>query len=418
MADGLGEGLLASCILEGSFNEAALHIDSTMLSPPCNRAWEYCLDLARRGLFPAKHEIESRFGVLLAPIPGATVSSICRQVRDRAYISDLRPLIDTGLAKISSGEPSAAVEILLEAAKLRAKYATKKTRCMSYKTAFEERIVNYRLLKESEGILGVASRWPTLNKTTKGFQNGLFHVIAALTSVGKSWFIMILLDDFLQQLRRPLVVSTEMNPIRLQVRLDCVRHKIPFVLLRDALMSDDMEESWVTRMYEESKELASDAIFVGKQECKTVQDVQMLAKEVGASDVIIDGGYRLTRSREWGDQAQVVQDIQVAAEETDIPWIVTTQLGDSSEKGKSFDTKLQNRWNMRYAKEWLIDPDVVLLLSQSPDMKLVKQMRCEIGKWRDGDGTPVDFHVNWDVATMSYEEIVVTADDVEPPSLI
>ena len=163
-----------------------------------------------------------------------------------------------------------------------------------------------------------------MNKAIKGWQNGLFHVITALTSVGKSWFLMVIADDLLSLGRRPLIVSTEMAPIRLQFRLDCIHYRIPFPLLRDGGLTEDEEMTYMRSLFEDSEATGKgDAIFIGKEEAKSVQDVQLIAREVDATDILVDGGYRLTHSREWGDQAAVVQEFQIAAEESNKPWPVS-----------------------------------------------------------------------------------------------
>lgn len=226
--------------------------------------------------------------------------------------------------------------------------------------------------------------------------------------VHNSWSLMLIIDDLLKQNRKPMIVSMEMAPSRLQLRLDCIRYRIPFPMLRDATLTAEMEETWMRALYDDSLDTTSEVIFLGKNEVKTVQDVLMFAKEYGCTDVLIDGGYRLSKSREWKDQAQIVQDLQVATELSDIPWIVTTQLGDASETGKSFGASKLNRWNVRYAKEWLIDPDVVITLAQPEDLKLIKQMEVSFEKWRDGDGKPVSFRINWNPEEMNYDELTAT----------
>ena len=80
-------------------------------------------------------------------------------------------------------------------------------------------------------------------------------------------------------------------------------------------------------------------------------------------------------------------------------------MGDSGEKGKSFDTAHQNKWNVRYAKEWLIEPDVVATLSQDKDLELANQMQIDFEKNRDGDGEKKSFKIRWDKFDTNYDEV-------------
>lgn len=413
MKDGLGEALVSICIDTGAFLSAGKEgLEPWMLPPETKAVWEYCLSLSVHGEMPSRGEIAAKFGFMPTSPSEETVESLVRRIRERSLIKELRPLFEDGLRHIGGGSPMDAIDRMMEIGRIKAKYSRKSSKPSPYKASFEERIMAYHSLKASSGLLGAGSRWPTFNKVIKGWQNGLFYVIAALTSTGKSWLIMMIVDDLLNQKRKPLVVSMEMNPSRLQLRLDCIRYKVPYPMLRDATLTEEMEEKWMKGMYDDSMSGDDDAIFIGKNEVKNVTDVLAYAKEVGATDVIIDGAYRLSASREWKDQAQIIQEIQVAAEASNVPWITTTQLGDGGETGKSFGAKVQNRWNVRYAKEWLIDPDVVMTMSQPDDLKLIKVMELSFEKWRDGDGKKVAFKINWDPDTMNYSELTETESAV------
>lgn len=404
--DGLGQALIAICLRDRSFGDATrMGLEEPMLLEESAAAWRYCMELLRAKAFPSLEELRVKFGVEPEVPEGDTVESLVRRIRKRAYIIELKPLFRSATRWIEEGEPEKAAEEILRAGSLRARFSKKTSGPLSYRDSYVERILQYRLRKESGGVLGAATRWPTLNRTIQGLQNGLFHVIAAMTSVGKSWFLMIIVADLLLQGRRPLVVSTEMHPMRLQARLDCLRYKLPFPMMRDGKLTSELEDEWMKQMWEEATSGVSDAIFLGKNEIKNVQDVQMYAVDLGVTDVLVDGGYRLAASREWADQQRTIEDSQIAAEATNIPWTYTVQLGDSSETGSSFGKKLLKKWSTRYAKEWEIDPDVVLFLSQPPDLKVLKQMNVQVAKWRDGDGKPVDFPINWNPDEMNYDEV-------------
>lgn len=141
-------------------------------------------------------------------------------------------------------------------------------------------------------------------------------------------------------------------------------------------------------------------------------------EELKPKAVLIDGGYRLDSSKggDWGGQVMVIEELQEATAKTGIPWLVTTQLGDSSEKGKGRDTKKVNPWNVRYAKEWLINPDVVISLQQDEDLALLDEMELAILKFRDGDGPRSTFKIRWNKDTMDYTQLTEEAEGLAPAS--
>jgi hypothetical protein len=412
MADGLDSLLLALCVRDDSFGKLPPmgFFPEMLVSPEGREAFEYCLLLKSKGEKPSILELESRFSVSPKIPDGATLEGVFRSIKDRSLTREIKLSINDSIKLIASGNPTAALDRLVLNAKLRGKYSTRASDVLSYRLSFTERLLYYMTVKDSGGFLGAVTRWPTFNRETRGIINGYFYVFAGFTSVGKSWMLMLLCEDLLSQKRRPLVVSTEMEPKRLQMRLDCLRYKLPYVDLRDGCLTPEMEEKWIRAMYEESLMDVSDAIFVGKKEVKTVQDISLMAKDLGVTDVLVDGGYRLASSREWGDQSKLVQDFQVCAEDSNIPWVATVQLGDSSETGKGLDSKLVNRWNVRYAKEWIIDPDVVVGLSQPPDLSLINRMHWSMLKVRDGSGKPREFDINWNKDTGDYSEVDPSVD--------
>lgn len=408
MADSLGELFIALCLDSDDFHAPVeIGFKPWMLQDEnCKAAWDYCVLLKAKGGSPSKDEIAAKFKIDVSIPKGDSFEAVFRRLRTRSFSYDLKDYLEQGTRLIAKGEPEEALKILLQASKLKGRYAVKGKTKLSYRDTYFERLLYYQELKESGGYLGALTRWESWNRETKGFINGLFYVIAAMTSTGKSWLLMLILEDLLLQRRKPLIVSTEMAPERLQLRLDCLKYRLPYIALRDGSLTEEEELRWQREMFEfaEDKE-SSDAIFLGKKDVSNVQEVQLIAQDLGCTDVLIDGGYRLTNSREWGDQAAVVEGLQIAAEDSDIPWTTTVQLGDSSEKGKGFEAKFGNRWNIRYAKEWLIDPDVVVLMSQNKDLKSIKQMQLEFAKLRDGDGKPKHFRIRWNPGLMDYSEV-------------
>lgn len=239
--------------------------------------------------------------------------------------------------------------------------------------------------------------------------------------VHNSWMLSIIADDMTRKIPKDkciLFVTTEMKPIRICRRIDCIKHKIPFSGLRDGILNSDDEKFWYSETEKAMDSVVDygDIKIVGKKLARTVGDIRMLVKEFEPMAVLVDGGYRLDAKGmggDWGGQVVVIEQLQEGADDTNVPWLVTSQLGDSSEKGKGKTDRKINPWNVRYAKEWLINPDVVISMQQDEDLALRDEMEIGILKYRDGDGPRVSFRINWDRRVMNYDEVKESTDSSE-----
>ena len=201
-----------------------------------------------------------------------------------------------------------------------------------------------------------------------------------------------------------------MSSIRIERRIDAIRYKLPFGKLRDAELDAMREEDWKKRLEEAAVEkVDSDILVADKKSVRTVRDVYMLVQQYKPDIVIIDGGYRFEgdeRYGQWAKTVSIVNDLQVFAEMSNIPWVVTTQFGDSEETGKEKKkgTKHVRAWNVRYGKEWYINPDILIGMYQDDDLRLIKRMEIHPLKVRDGDRAFDMFTIGWSMDEMEFKE--------------
>lgn len=220
-----------------------------------------------------------------------------------------------------------------------------------------------------------------------------------------SWLLCIIANHCLELEKKVLFVTLEMSSPRMQKRIDSIRYQIPFKMIRNA----EMEEEEYQYLLEED-EGGGDILFADKTMVQRVSDVTALVLEHKPDIVLIDGGYRFKGSggSSWEATRSVVEELQLTAESTDIPWVVTTQAGDSSETGKEKKRGPKMRlWNARYGKEWVIDPDVVIGLYQDEDLRLIKSSEIYTLKMRDAveeDFRRNHFRIKWDMTKMEFDE--------------
>lgn len=258
---------------------------------------------------------------------------------------------------------------------------------------------------------GLLTRWPSLNRMIQGLMNGTLNVIVAMTQTGKSWFLCLIAEDTRALGKRVLFITLEMPVASISRRLDALRHKIPFGDLRSGKLDWFSIRRWAADL--EADPGGGDILIADKSSVVTVSDAAALCKEYQPDLVVVDGGYRFrgSGSSHWEKTVDIVDALQTEAEASGVPWVVSSQMGDSHETGKpkkkSPDGKRLRAWNVRYGKEWLINPDTVVGLFMDPELLASYQLGVEVLKMRDADSSrrsPV-FYIHWNVDAHTFDEI-------------
>lgn len=409
-ADALGKRLVRalleeknlSILTEGSVTAADLFEDGL-------DAYNWVLEYFNtRGEWPTPKMVEENTAIAL-PDEKEPLSYVADLVRQRTLGRSIEKDLRRAAEMLEGRKADAALEIMCESA-MRHNSKRLVTKATSYREGSHERVKAYTGLAPKKGFVGVPTPWMFMNKAIQGWVNGTFNVVTAMQNTGKTWFACVTAEEALKVEERVLFVSLEMSVQRIARRIDAYRHKIPFGKLRDADIDDDKGMGWMDSILKD-KEGKGDIIFADKQLVKTVGDVVALVYEHKPTLVVIDGGYRFQvpgKSKgQWDQTVQIVHELQISAERTDIPWVVTTQQGDSSETGKAVKRGPHMRaWNVRYGKEWVIDPDVVIGLYADEDLRLIKMLEVHILKMRDNDGdSSIMSKINWDTHTMNFREV-------------
>ena len=154
-----------------------------------------------------------------------------------------------------------------------------------------------------------------------------------MQNTGKTWMSCIIADHALSLGKKVLFVTMEMSGPRIMRRLDAIRYKLPFGDLRDGELELFTVDRWKAEAAAGGR---GDILVADKKMVQKVGDIVSLVNEHRPDFVVVDGGYRLEGKGRgsWDKVVDVVNGLQIAAEITDIPWLVTSQLGDASESGK------------------------------------------------------------------------------------
>jgi hypothetical protein len=371
--------------------------------------------LSETGDWPTPRILEENLGMVL-PEYEEKLEYIADLVRKRSLGNVLHRELRASAELLDRREPDAALKHLTSVALKHS--GGRRGGAVSYRASGPDRIEAYKSIKE-HGIPGVPTPWDTLDLMIQGWCNGTLNVVMAMQNTGKSWFICITAEHCLRLKKKALVVTMEMPVSRIQRRIDSIRHKIPFKLLRDTSLDLISEDRWMDMLTEDVSG-DGDIILADKKLVKRVSDVTALVLEHRPDIVLIDGGYRFDGKQpgQWESTVEIVGELQTSAEMTNIPWVVTTQMGDSNETGKTGKKGVpgssMRAWNVRYGKEWVINPDVVIGMYQDNDLRLMKEMVLVLLKMRDsaGEGIFNDFRIKWDQGIMDFAEVPRVAGEV------
>lgn len=405
MEDPIGNDLIAAILNDNKLPE--IKVEESDLNFSARDAFKFINGyLTEYGSFPPEKLVVEEVGIQL-PLMFPDANATAERIRRRTLSKRISDQINRAVDALEEGDPDKSL-VFLDALK------EEKSRVRSVPVSFREsgdlRYQAYLESQKQQGLDGFRTPWPTLNKSILGFNRGEFHCIAAYFGTGKTYVSCILANDMLNQGARTLLVTMEMPSHRVMRRIDSIRNKIPFSLMRRAELGEALEDAWKQNLIAD-KVGDGDILVADKKIVRNVMDIRDLCNDYQADAVIIDGGYRLEGRRNrnrWESGAEVIEDIQLSAEATRAPWVVTTQMGDSNEvKGKSGKGG-PRAWGVRYNKEWLIEPDGVFILNQTEAERELGVMNIYIEKVREGVPEGLEnpyFTINWDMVKMDFTEI-------------
>ncbi len=354
---------------------------------------------------PTPLAIVDNFGAIL-PADVEDFHYLKEQIQKRNLSYKLTQSLSSVANLLDNGEPNKALTELQRV--LDSGAVTPPNRVVTYVKDAKERIEHYKQQMTNQVFEGIPCVWEELGKVIIGWMNGTLNVILAEPNVGKTWSLCIIADDCITQNKQVLYVSLEMPASKILRRIDALRRKVSFSRLRkNALLPDDikrLEESLLTET------TTGEIIVADKLDVVTPRDVYLLVKKHAPDIVLIDGAYRFegdTKSNnKWEVNAKVITDLQLFAEMSKVPWVLTSQL--NSDPTRKVTDKIQLA-EARYSKEWGIAADVVLALRQAPEDRVLRKMQIHTLKVREHDAeTNVDMvMVNWDLTNFNFAEIKV-----------
>lgn len=246
----------------------------------------------------------------------------------------------------------------------------------SLKHDIEEAVSNFERMLSSNGeILGISTGFPRLDKMINGLQGGALFVIAARPSMGKTSFLLNIIEHLaLDQKRAVLAFSCEMPSVQLVERLLYARSEVSkqrLLAQQGKLTREEMK-----RLKVAIDELKSCKLIIDDTAAISISELRAKARRVQREhpDLCAIGVDYLQLMRSHTKQAQNSREREIAeissglkslAKELNLPVIVLAQLnrGPENRTGKNKGTPMMS--DLRESGAIEQDADMIGLLYRS-----------------------------------------------------
>ncbi|ANE35900.1 replicative DNA helicase [Campylobacter iguaniorum] len=185
-------------------------------------------------------------------------------------------------------------------------------------------------------IVGLDTGFRSLNEKTKGFKDGDLVIIAARPGMGKTTFVLNLVQKVLNQDLGVVFFSLEMPSTQLMLRLLSAKTSIPL----QNLMTADMDNEELSRLSDACDEMSQKKLFVYDSGNATIHQVRTQMRKLKASHpeirlCVIDYIGLMTNSSAYTDRhlqiAEISRGLKLLARELNLPVIALSQLNRSLE---------------------------------------------------------------------------------------
>lgn len=283
----------------------------------------------------------------------------------------LRHVIDIGM-KMSDdafGEKSDAEEILSRAGDAIYSVATQddKRALTPLSKALVEAIARMqRAMESKDGLMGVPTGFPTLDRMLSGLQGTQMIVIAGRPGMGKTSFALNIVEHVGKVKQLPcLIYSMEMSADQIAGRLQCAYARVDAQKYRSA----SLLPSEIEKLAAASKELSEAPIYINDSSVVTVTEMMAQARKMkaqrGLALVMIDYLQLMTNSSRFENRqqevSQISRSIKIMAKELDVPVLLLSQLSRANEK-RDKGSRRPMLSDLRESGAIEQDADVVLFL--------------------------------------------------------
>lgn len=275
---------------------------------------------------------------------------------------------------------------------------------------------------------GIPIPFSFIQEEMNGWQPSEITTVAAKTSVGKTWFLLMCAaaaaygDPYLffrhadkipyteQQKKaaraRVLIVSFEMPVISIARRLAALMTKTSYKRLRAGRLTPAEKDSYYEAlnsfsMPEDGVAIGDLIRIVGPNTCSTPDQIHAQAEDFEADLVCVDGFYYMNGPGEkrWEKVESNMREMRLHTLMTTRHYILASQL---TRDANSLRTSTSD--SLSFSSSIGHDSNNLLFLVQPEQQRSAKQVDIKFGKFRDGCADN-PFRYEWDFDLMSFAEL-------------
>ncbi len=300
----------------------------------------------------------------------------------------------------------------------------------SLKADIKQAVTNFERMMNSGGeILGISTGYPKLDRMINGMKPGELFVIAARPSMGKTSFLLNIVEHLVLELKKPvLTFSCEMPSVQLVERLLYARSgvsKQKLLAQKGALAPEDMK-----RIKHAVRELQASKLIIDDTAAISISELRAKARRVLREhpDLCAIGIDYLQLMRSHTKQAQNSREREIAeisgglkslAKELRLPIIVLAQLnrGPENRAGKNKGTPMMS--DLRESGAIEQDADMIGLLYRSAYYAEDDEQREEVGTdanlalAKNRNGPTGDVPLTFQAELMRFSTRIPREDDEE-----
>lgn len=198
-----------------------------------------------------------------------------------------------------------------------------------------EELNKHKLAKDHE-VVGLDTGFRGLNERTKGFKDGDLIIIAARPGMGKTAFVLNLVQKVLDQNLGVVFFSLEMPATQLMLRMLSAKTSINL----QNLMTSDMDNDEIEKLSSACDQMSQKKLFVYDSGNATIHQVRTQMRKLKSSHpeiklCVIDYIGLMTNSSAYSDRhlqiAEISRGLKLLARELNLPVVALSQLNRSLE---------------------------------------------------------------------------------------
>lgn len=261
--------------------------------------------------------------------------------------------------------------------------------------------------KYKNGMTGIPTGWPSLDRITGGHQRGDIDIILARPKSGKTQLLFYSAMMCKKLGYNPFIISMEMKALQSARRIMAMEANLPMSFMKKGQLS-----IWGERKLKEKlKGLCDKPFFMEGQFKKDISEIAGLVYSLKELDIVfIDGGYliKLMKSsrneNRWEKVSEIVETLKTVAVKANINITVTFQFNRSVKK-----TDINKAGLEHVQLSDSIGQIASVALGIFDDEAMVGRKRVEVIDDRESEGG--GFFINWDWESMNFSEIEERNED-------